>query len=487
MYISRDLPGPRLVASVALIVTLFAAPDASAQKNSPDIPDVTEAVAFTNARIVVSPGNAIEGGTVVFRDGVITAVGRDVVLPYDAHVIEADTLTIYAGFIDALSNAAVPDPDDDSDQGQVSDRSNPSFERAGIRTDRDVRSMVDPADKSVAAHRNAGFTTIHAAPRGRMLPGETAVLLLSGDDVGEMTLRTDQAQLFQFQGASGVYPGTPMGIMAQLRQLFREADRRMRIEAMYEQNPAGLSRPPTDAVHDALYPVIEREQPMFVFTDDVLEIHRALDLAAELEFDMVLAGANEGFDAVDRIVESGVPVALTVELPDEPDWMDDLEQDSLQYLIDNYDPDTRTATWRDIEAEKRNLEAKQLMARREFLESPARFAEAGVPFAFATVGVEAGDVLKNVRTFVENGLSKDDALAALTVNGASVLGLSASMGSVEAGKMANLVIADGDIFDEDSKVRMVVVDGHVYEIEHKENGGGGSRDNGTGDSADQIK
>lgn len=464
----------RLIACLTFAALLLTAPDVVAQKDSPDIPDVTGAFAYTNARIVVSPGTVIDGGTVVFRNGVITAVGQNVTVPYDAHVVEADTLTIYAGFIDALSHAAVPDPDDDSDQGPVTDRSNPSFERAGIRTDRDVRSMVDAEDESVAAHRKAGFTTVHAAPRGRMLPGETAVLLLSGKDVGEMTLRTDQAQMFQFQGASGVYPGTPMGIMAQLRQLFREADRRMRIEAMYEQNPAGLSRPPTDAVHDALYSVIDREQPMFVFTDDVLEIHRALDLAAELEFDMVLAGAYEGFDAIDRIAEAGIPVALSVELPDEPDWMDDIEQDSLQYLLDNYDPDTRTATWRDIEAEKRNLEAKQLMARKNFEESPARFAEVGIPFAFTTMDVEADDVLGNIRTFVENGLSKDDALAALTVNGAAVLGLSASMGAIETGKMANLVVADGDIFDEDSRVRMVVVDGRIFEIEQK-----------SGDTADQ--
>ncbi|NNF03862.1 MAG: amidohydrolase family protein, partial [Rhodothermales bacterium] len=395
-----------------------------------------------------------------------------------ARVFEADTLTVYAGFIDALSHAAVPDPDDDSDQGPVDDRSNPSYERAGIRTDRDVRDQVVHDDKSVAAHRKIGFTTVHAAPRGRMLPGRTAVLLLAGDNVGEMTLRTDQAQMFQFTGASGVYPGTPMGIMAQMRQLFREADRRMQVEAMYEQNPAGMSRPPSDAVHDALFPVIGREQPVFVFTDDVLEIHRALDLAGELDFDMVLAGAYEGFDAVDQIVAAGVPVALTVELPDEPDWMDDIKQDSLQYLIDNYDPDTRTATWRDIEAEKHNLEAKQLLARREYLGSPARFADAGIPFAFATKDVDAGDVLDNIREFVKNGLSKDDALAALTVNGAAVLGLSASMGSVERGKMANLVVSDGDLFEEDSHVRMVVVDGRIFEISQKNGGRGGREANG---------
>ena len=464
------------------VIAALTSPDVFAQKDSPDIPDVTGAYALTNARVVVSPGNVIDGATVVFRDGVIEAVGADVTIPYDARVIAADTLTVYAGFIDAFSHAAVPDPDDDSDQGSVSDRSDPSFERAGIRTDRDVRSLVVPDDKSVAAHRDIGFTTVHAVPRGRMLPGETAVLVLSGDDVGEMTLRTDQAQTFQFTGASGVYPGTPMGIMAQLRQLFREADRRMRLEAMYEQNPTGLSRPPSDAVHDALYPVIEREQPMFVFTDDVLEIHRALSLASELDFDMVLAGAYEGFDAIDQIAQAGVPVALTVELPDEPDWMEDMEKDSLQYLIENYDPDTRTATWRDIEAEKRNLEAKQLMARRQYLESPARFADAGIPFAFTTMDVEAGDVLGNIRKFVESGLSKDDALAALTVNGASVLGLSAVMGSVEVGKMANLTVTDGDIFDEDSKVAMVVIDGRIHEVEHK---GGNSSGRGNGESAEQ--
>ena len=425
---------------------------------------MSEATAIRGARIVQAPGRVIESGTIVIRNGVIESVGRRVDIPYDARIIDGDSLTVYAGFIDALTNVGVPESDDDNPTGSVPDRSNPTFERAGIAPQKDVRMHLDASDKSVASHRQRGFTAALAAPRGRMLPGQTSLVLLTGDKASDMVLPGTRPVLFEFEGAQGVYPGTPMGMMAQFRQLYREADRRMGVQAMYDANPSGLSRPPYDEVHAAFFSVIEGDTPIISFTSDALELRRALSLSDELGFNLMAAGLNQGFDVMDELMSRGIPTIVTLDIPDRPDWAAKADQDSLDQVLASYNDDTRTATFRDIEAEKRNLEAKQLVARTEFLTMPARFAEAGIPFAFTTYGLSVNVMRRNMMEYIANGLSKDDALSALTVDAAAILGLSNVMGSLDAGKMANLVVTDGNYFDKDSKVTMVFVDGNQHLI-----------------------
>lgn len=448
----------------AALIWLWSVPDqAHAQKNSPDIPVVSNVVAIENARIVQAPGRVIESGTVVFRDGVITAVGRRVEIPYDAHVIDGDSLTVYAGFIDALSHTGIPEPRNQGQPEAVPDRSNPPYDRAGITPEASARTALDPEHDDLEKLRNAGFTTIMVAPRGRMLPGQTTMALSAGTTGSDMILQGMQPMFFQFQGAQGVYPGTPMAIMSKFRQLYREADRRMKLEAMYAEDPSGLSRPPFDAVHEAFFPVVSGERQVLVWTDEVLEIHRAMSLQEELGFSMILTGLEGGFDTVEKVAASGLPVALTLDLPDKPRFAAKMKADSLQQVLDSYDDDTRTATYRDVEAEQDNLEARQLWSRSRYVGTAAMYEEAGVPFAFTTMGMEPGDVHGNLREMIAAGLSADAALAALTTNAAALLGAADRMGSVETGKMANLVVTHGDVFEEDTKVKMIFVAGKLHE------------------------
>ena len=435
------------------------------QKNSPDIPKVSTVVAIQGATVVVSPGNSLEDATVVFRNGVIEAVGKRVTVPYDAEVIDGKGLTVYAGFIDALSQIGVPASENSGPQETVPDRSNPTFDQAGITPQIEVRAVLKPSDATVDAFRKLGFTVAHVVPQGRMLPGTGSVVLLSGDDADAMVLQDDQSMFFQFAGARGVYPGTPMGIMAKFRRLYIEANRRIHLNEMYRQNPAGMAKPPSDVVHEAFFPVISQNRPIFVFTQNALEVHRALTLKNELTFNMVLAGLSEGYDTIEKVKASGVPVALTLGVPAKPEWAAKIKADSLEQILASFNDDTRTATFRDIEAEKRNLEAKQLISRKQYLAMPGQFAGAGVPFSFTTFGVKATDVASNLREFTSTGLDREAALAALTTAPASLLGLSASMGSLDVGKMANLVVSTGDIFDEASSVKFVFVNGHKYEYE----------------------
>jgi imidazolonepropionase-like amidohydrolase len=423
------------------------------------IAPVTRVVAIENARIVVAPGEVIERGTVVVRDGRIEAVGSGVRVPYDARRVEGDSLTVYAAFISGLSHAGVPEPDDDAYRGEGS-RSQPDPDRAGIQPQRDVRDLLDPSQADVKALREAGFGAAHVVPYGRLLPGQGALVTLGDGSASDVVIRGRTAQFMQFDGAIGVYPSTPMGVIAVVRQHAREASRRQRIADTYASGPAGVERPAYDPVHEAFFPVLRGEQPVLIETDGPNEIFRALRLADELGFQAMLAGLSGGQMAVEALRQSGAPLFVTMALPDT------LKADSAASA---YVPGLRTPDAAAAEAEEDNLTARRRLAIAETEGMPALLAAEGLRFGFATEGVRPRDVMPHLRRMIGAGLTPDDALAALTTDAADLLGASSVLGSVERGKIANLIVADGPIFERGTDVRMMIVDGVVYELE-----GGGS-------------
>jgi len=241
---------------------------------------------------------------------------------------------------------------------------------------------------------------------------------------------------------------------------------------MYDDDPTGMVRPPYDAVHGTFNSIIDRDTRVFAFTRDALEVHRTLSLQSELGFDLALMGLSGGFDTVDKVAEANVDVALTLDIPDKPEWAAEVGKDSLDQILAAFDEESRTATFRDVEAERRNLEAKQLLSRARYVSMPAQYAEAGVLFSFTSYGMEAKEIAKSVHEYLDAGLSQDAMLAAFTTHAADLLGLSESMGSLDVGKMANLVVTQGDLFAEKSKVRYVFVDGSKYAIASDKKGTG---------------
>lgn len=464
----RPVSWPSTAVLVALFLASIPSSTALAQRDAPDIPVVTKAVALEGVRIVQSPGRVIENGTVLIRNGLIEAVGENVDIPYDAERIAPDSMTVYAGFIDGLSSTGVPQPKEEEDLPPVPDRGNPPDDRAGIQPQRDVRSLLSADQKSIENLRKLGFGAAHVVPIGRMLPGSGAVVLLAGDEPRDMVLKGDASLFVQFQGARRMYPGTPMAMTAKFRQLFTEAKRRQQMVQLFESGTSGVPRPEFDEVHYAFFPVIDREKPVFFYVDDVLEIHRALKLQSILGFDLSLAGLHEGFDAVEALATSGAPLFVTLDLPKKPKWMSKLKRDSLETILAAYDDETRTATFRDVEAERRNLEARQVMSRDEFASVAAKLEAAGVSFGFTTRGAKTKDIRKNIREMIDRGLSEDAALAALTTHAAANLGLSESLGSVDVGKIANLIVADGPLFDANTKYQYVFVDGKKFFYEKSE-------------------
>ena len=446
-----------LICSICL---LFASP-VLAQPALDNVPDATRTYVIENVRIVQAPGRVIENGTIIIRDGLIHSVGASAALPFDAKVMEGDSLTVYAGFIDGLSNTGIPKPKAASNLPSVP-RANPPNDRAGIQPERFAADMLDHDDKSISQLREVGFTAAHVVPHGQMLPGSGAIILLGGDSPKDLVVVRDASMFAQIVGARGVYPGTPMGVMAKFRQLYYEAQRRNRIENLYDSDPSGIERPAYDPVHGAFFPVLAENKPVVMFANDPLSAYRSMRLQGELNFPLVLAGLYEGFEIVDQLMDADVPLFLSLKMPKDPKKGDDA--DSLVY-----DPELRVRTFADAEAEANNLKARQKLVRNQFYETAANLHEASLPFGFTTMDVKPADIHKNLRKMVEHGLPTDAALAGLTTVPAETFGLSRSMGTVDAGKLANLVVTTGDLFDEDTKIRYVFVEGkpHEYDVAEK--------------------
>ena len=469
------LSSPSCLRALGLLIILICFPflDSQAQRLD-DVKPATNTIAIQDARIVISPGQTVRRGTVLIKDGLIQEAGSNVVIPADAEIIPGDSMTVYAGFIDGLSHTGMPAPrrlsnapQNQPGQPRVS-RANPPDDVAGIQPDRSAHEMIKSDDASIASLRKAGFTVAHVVPHGNLLPGKGAIIVLAGDNTKEMVLKRDVSMYAQLKGATRVYPATPMGVMAKMRQIYRESVRRKQWESLYASNTPGVQRPEYDPVHYSFFPVIDGDLPVFMYTENALDIYRALRLHNELGYPLILGGLNQGFESIDILLDADVPLFASLKLPKLPEKKKEAKDSTATAPdIGAYDPSLHVTDHTAIETERINLEARQQIFYKEHLATAASLHNAGLNFGFTTKDVKPADIHKNLRLMVENGLPEEAALAALTTFPARALGLSRRMGTVEKGKMANLVVTKGALFDEGTKIHYVFVDGQKFDIQNE--------------------
>ena len=404
---------------------------------------VTNTYAITNANIVQAPGRVITNGTVVIKNGIITAVGTNVNIPSNAHIIKGDSMYVYAGFIDGLSNAGIAKPADEEMQRDVK-KMDPPYKWAGIAPQNSAGDFLNPKSKDISNLRSAGFAFAQVAPHGKMLPGTTTIITLSGNDADELVYEQNTGFYSQLQGAQGVYPNTVIGVMAKYRDLYRQAGYAKIHEANYAKNPAGMERPTNDRVLQAFYPVPDKKMPVIFKSDGLLTTHRVLALQQDLGFNLTLANVKEGWDVIAKIKSSNAKVMLSLSLP-----KDKIKED-----------DNATDEAKALEGRKKEFLTKHYS-------QAATFEKSGIAFGFSTLGTKPADIQKNIRTMVENGLSENGALAALTTNPASILGLTKVAGTVDKGKLGNVVVTTDSYFGEKSQIKYVIVDGDFYEFKAK--------------------
>lgn len=464
---------PATVLLIAIATTIAFLLPTNAQPSGDPIVDqlgtVTRAFVIRNARIVQSPGRVLNKGTIVVRNGMIVAVGANVHIPPDAEIIEGDSLVVYAGFIDCLSNAGVHPPKFPPDTPKPPRPGEPPRTIAGIQPDRDVREFFSPADPDVDSLRAIGFTVAHVVPSGGMLPGTGSVVALGGDSTRAVIL-PELSLMSAFAVANDVYPATSMAIMATWRNLYRRAEQERRSGEAYRQNPQGRARPSRDPAIDAFMPVIGGTRRVFFLTEDVLQLERALRLRRELKFPLVVAGLKDPRDAVEIIRRESLPVVLSLDLPRDrsgeaqDDSTADTRGDTATAPPGAMLDERRVQDFRDVERERQLLEKEKRSAQRLIYTLPSELVRLSLPFSFGTMGARTSEVRSNIRALVRMGLTPERALAALTTDAARLLGLERSMGTVEIGRVANLVVTDGDYFDDSSSVRLVVVDGIRYNV-----------------------
>jgi hypothetical protein len=240
--------------------------------------------------------------------------------------------------------------------------------------------------------------------------------------------------------------------MATWRDLYRKAVNAKNYESLYASNRAGLERPVSDRNLEAFYPVIDQKQPVIFRTERLLDVSHVLNLKKDLGFQAVVADVKDGWPMINTIKSSGAKTFLSLDLPEEVK-KDDKKKESVNARADQ---------------EKEALEKRKVEAIQAYAAQASAFQKAGVTFGFSTMSAKAKDIPANLRRMIAAGLTEDAALAALTTSPAQLLGVSDRMGTVDNGKMANLVITDKSYFNEKAKIRYVFVDGKMYKMEVKE-------------------
>ena len=408
-----------------------------------------QSYAITNAKIVTVSGATIDKGTIVIRNGIIDAVGANVATPADAQVFDATGLTVYPGFIDALTNLGMAAPAAPQGGGRggggggpapaaaaAAPSSNSNY-AAGLRPDDSAFTEIREGETQFDANRNAGFTTALTIARTGIFNGQSAVIDLAGESVAAMVVKSPFAEHITFSTIPGQYPGSLLGTFAAIRQHFLDAQRLQEMEKAYTANPKGMKRPDMDKSLEALFPAINGKMPVVINANREKEIIRAIDLIKEFKLNGIIAGGQEAWKVTDRLKATNIPVLLSLNFP------------------------KRTAA-ASPESDPESLDT--LRFRAETPKCAAKLAAAGVKFAFQSGGATViGDFFTNAGNAVAGGLSRDAAIRAMTLGSAELLGIDNRLGSIETGKIANLAIVKGDLFGRDKFVPQIIVDGKVFE------------------------
>ncbi|MCZ6833059.1 MAG: amidohydrolase family protein, partial [Acidobacteria bacterium] len=402
--------------------------------------------AVKNVTVVTGTGDPLEGATVLLADGLIEAVGQGVEIPADAWVMDGEGLTLYPGLVDALTTLGLAQKEDGG-QGAPSGGPSPGRGDPTIRGPEDrprTTPWVSAADmlgddRRIEKWRKAGFTAAVTGPADGFFAGQAALINLGGSSSrNRAVVAAPVAQRLNFRnpGRSRTYPSSLMGSLAYIKQVFSDTRHNILAKAGYAAAPLGRERPVYDRTLATLETDLAQGTPFLMPAHLGRDIDRALALAGEYDLPAVIYGGQGAYARVDALKDAGVPVLVSLNWPKEEK---------------NRDPEADTSL-------------RTLYHRRMAPAVPARLAAAGVPLAFYSDGLATPtEIFKNVRKAIDAGLSNQQALAALTSEPARIFGVADRLGTIEAGKIANLVLATDWPWAEDAEIKAVFVDGLKYE------------------------
>jgi imidazolonepropionase-like amidohydrolase len=393
--------------------------------------------AIKDARLYPVSSGVIASGTVLIRNGLIAAVGANLAIPPEATVIEGAGLTVYPGLIDSFTDTGLPAAAPQAQPQQAAPQPRNTQEALfqtplGLNADRTLAEQVRPTGRNVEAYRNLGITSALTVSRDGLLTGQS-VLINTGES--NIVVKTPIALHINPAPVTGGYPGTLMGAFAVLRQTFSDADWYRQSWERFHRNPRGIERPPYDRTLESVVPVLQGKLPSIIHADWEVQIKRAIALADELKLQPIIAGALEAGAIAPLLKSKNVSVLVSV----------------------NYARQKPRSGGAGA-AELDDQEMKALLA------NAATLQKAGVGFALQSGFAERPQLfIENVRRTIENGLTLEQALRATTLSPAEILGMGDALGSLDAGKIANVVVADGEPFARNTRIKMVFVDGQLFE------------------------
>jgi len=374
--------------------------------------------ALTGAHLVVAPGSEVDGFTIVLRDGRITTIDRQAP-PAGATVVDCAGLTIYPGLIDAFVPTDVPSLDADA----ADQHWNPMIQPQRNALD---GALVPAADR--AALRRLGFTTVACVPTGGILKGQSCVVQLDEPTATEPVtiVRRTAYRLASLQTRRDGYPDSEMGAIALLRQTLADARWHARVAA-------SPGRPPRPSA--SLQALVDGASlPLWFDVQDELQALRALRIAAEFEQKTVLVGSGMEFRRLAALAAAKAPIVVPLHLPDAPDVSSAAAADRVSL--------------------------RQLQSWEQAPTNSKRLLDAGIEVTWTTARLkDKKDFRARVRDAMHCGVTADQALSALTTRPAGLLGIGDQAGSLEPGKLANLVVTTGALFAEGTEIRDVWVGG----------------------------
>jgi imidazolonepropionase-like amidohydrolase len=393
-----------------------------------------QAIAIRGGTVHTLAGPDIDGGTVVIENGLISAVGTDVPVPAGAQVIDATGLQVYPGLFDAMSQLGL------TEIGAV-DVTNDYMELGEYNPHLLAMTAVHPASELIPVARANGITHTVTAPMARSggIGGQGSLINLDGWTVEDMVIEPSVGLVLSWPSLQT--RRFNYATFSTTQRSFREAEEQYQASIKQLEDwlesardykaalAAGIEMEP-DLKLAALVKVVDGELPLLVSANSEREINDALDFAKENEVRMILVNPREAWKVSDRLAEEGVPVILgpTQSLPREEDWA--------------YD---------------------QVYA------TPGQLYAAGVKFCFASFDASASRNLPyEAGTAVAYGLPKAEALNALTINSAEILGVGDRLGTIETGKIANIVVTDGDPLEIQTQVLRIVINGLISNTDNKQ-------------------
>ncbi len=424
----------------AVAATILGATTAHAQLGSYNPPPgPQETIAIKNAHIFPVSGPEIQSGTIVISGGKITAVGANVTIPAGAKVIDATGMNVYPGMMDAGTSMGLSEIPQGSASGVD------IAEVGNFNPNAQAIYAINPHSAHIGVARVVGITSVISRPTGGILSGQAALVNLAGFTAPEMQVVPRAAMVIDLpksgggRGRGGFGGGAAGNPADQARQNARQLDSLrtiLRDAAAYgnaidaAEKDRTLPRVRHDVVLASLVPYVRGLMPVMMPADRVTDIKAAVAFAEEMKLKEIIIGGRDAPEIAAYLKQHDVPIVYTSVLQLPP-----REDDPYDYNFSG----------------------------------PAKLAAAGVRFS-----ITSGDCCSEVRNLPSVagmasafGLPKDQALRAVTLGPAQIFGVSDKLGSLEVGKIANVVVTDGDMLEAKTNTKYLIIDGRIVPLDTK--------------------